>query len=198
MTLQCDRGFARMFAGLLLAGLLAACAGGTGQAPEPHLPATPPPPAVAETDQAPSIVETAERLECAVYARSISGIALFGTAWTWWDQAAGVYERGYTPQPGAVLVLREHGQSQGHIAVVVRVVDSRTIVAEHANWLNRGEIQKNSPILDVSPANDWSQVRVWYTPGNSWGISTYPAYGFIYPRLLAMLEQEREEATAGS
>jgi len=34
-----------------------------------------------------------------------SGIALRGDAWTWWDAAAGRYERGHAPRSGSVLVL---------------------------------------------------------------------------------------------
>lgn len=186
MTAQIHTTIATRLAALALAGLLAACA---GRAPEPAviLPVAPPEPPAVVLDETPRIVETSVRFECVTYARQISAFALYGNAWTWWDQAAGLYDRGSTPRAGAALVLKRKGDSQGHIAVVLRVIDSRTILTEHANWLNRGEIQKNSRILDVSPANDWSQVRVWYTPGNSWGISTYPAYGFIYPQRIASL-----------
>ena len=85
------------------------------------------------------------------------------------------------PAVGAVLVLRRKGASRGHLAVVTRVVNSREVVASHANWLNKGRIHVDTPIRDVSPDNDWSAVRVWYTPANVLGKSTYPAYGFIHP-----------------
>jgi len=175
-----------MLASFMLAGLLSACASSSPapSVPEPFVPMAP---EIIARDDTPRIIETSVPFECVVYARQISGLAIYGNAWTWWDQAAGLYNRGSTPQPGAALVLKRQGASQGHIAVVLRVIDSRTILTEHANWLNRGEIQKNSRILDVSPANDWSQVRVWYTPGNAWGISTYAAYGFIYPQRMASL-----------
>ena len=78
-------------------------------------------------------------------------------------------------------MLKRKGRSRGHLAVVTRIVSDREIVASHANWLNRGRIHVDTPIRDVSPKNDWSAVRVWYTPGKVLGKSVYPAYGFIYP-----------------
>ena len=45
--------------------------------------------------------------------------------------------------------------------------------------LNRGEIQMGALVRDVSAANDWSQVRVWYPPVNDLGNRAYPVYGFI-------------------
>ena len=37
----------------------------------------------------------AESWQCAPFARLISGISLFGDAWTWWEQATGKYTKGY-------------------------------------------------------------------------------------------------------
>ena len=68
----------------------------------------------------------------------------------------------------------------GHVAVVTKILNNREIVVEHANWLNRGEIHQSTPERDVSKANDWSAVRVWYTPGNQYVARTYPAHGFIH------------------
>ena len=34
--------------------------------------------------------------------------------------------------------------------------------------------------VDVSPANDWSQVRVWYAPLGKVGKTAWPVEGFIY------------------
>jgi surface antigen len=119
------------------------------------------------------------------YAREIGEVALRGDAWTWWDQAEGLYERSHRPRAGATMVFRKRGRSLGHLAVVTRVVGDRIIVADHANWLNRREIHRATPIIDVSPNNGWSAVQVWYTPGGQWGTSTYPVYGFIHPTRLA-------------
>ena len=35
--------------------------------------------------------------------------------------------------------------------------------------------------VDVSPAGDWSDVRVWYGRTRSLGQRTSPTFGFIYP-----------------
>ena len=41
----------------------------------------------------------AETWQCAPFARLISGISLFGDAWSWWEQATGKYAKGFTPRP---------------------------------------------------------------------------------------------------
>ncbi len=122
---------------------------------------------------------------CVPYARMRSGIPLRGDAWTWWDAAAGLHERGRAPRGGSVLVLmRTSRLPQGHLAVVSRVVSSREIRVDHANWASgaaKGRAARDQPVMDVSPANDWSLVRVWYPRLNDWGASNYPSYGFIHP-----------------
>lgn len=128
----------------------------------------------------PRIVTPPRRLECVSYARKLTNIQIRGNAWTWWDAAKGRYRRGRQPAVGAVLVLRRKGRSLGHLAVVTQVASDRVVIANHANWLNRGQIHMNTPIHDVSRHNDWSAVKIWYTPGNVLGRSAYPAYGFIY------------------
>lgn len=128
----------------------------------------------------PAIVRPNRPLQCVPYARKVSGIQIRGDAWTWWDRAHGDYARGRAPREGAVLVL-DTGHRRGHIAVVKRVAGPRRIVVDHANWLNRGRIHTNTPVVDVSAANDWSRVRVWYTPGQQLGASPYEVVGFIYP-----------------
>ncbi len=130
----------------------------------------------------PRIVNGSRRLQCVPYARENSDIEIRGDAWTWWGQADGRYQRGHQPEVGSVLALRRRGRSRGHLAVVTEIIDDRTIVLRHANWLNRGRIHLDTPVRDVSRSNDWSAVRVWYTPGGVYGASTYPAYGFIYAR----------------
>lgn len=129
----------------------------------------------------PRIIAADAWLECVVYARATSGIQVFGDAGTWWEQAAGRYERGSSPQTGAVLAFRPAHKSTGHVAVVSRVVSDRVILASHANWLNQGRIHENTPVRDVSERGDWTAVRVWYTPGQAWGARVYPTHGFIYP-----------------
>lgn len=128
----------------------------------------------------------AQRWQCAPFARLASGIQIFGNAGTWWHQADGRYERGDTPEPGAVLVFKAAGRMRyGHVAMVSEVVDARTIKVTHANWSpingSRGQVEEDVEVVDVSEANDWSEVRVWYAPLADIGNGTHPTYGFVYP-----------------
>jgi surface antigen len=130
----------------------------------------------------PSLIVADTPQECAAYARMRSGIALYGDAYTWWDQAAGRYERTNRPQLGAVLILAGYaGPKHGHIAVVTRIDSAREIRVDHANWLNDGNIYLNTPVIDVSPDNDWSEVRLWNTRDGHLGGNTYLVQGFILP-----------------
>lgn len=130
----------------------------------------------------PAVVTPARPLQCVPYARELSGIALRGDAWTWWGKAEGRYTRGSAPRVGAVLVLSKTRRLRlGHLAVVAEVRSSREIVVHQANWLNGGQVHRYTPVRDVSRNNDWSEVRVWYTPGRQFGARSYQAYGFIYP-----------------
>ncbi len=178
------RGSLRSLVGATIACLLvAACASAPPPRHSHRAPiATPQPQAQQQRAAAPRIVSAKRRLECVTYARGLSGIDLRGDAWTWWQAAAGRYARGGSPRVGAVIVLKRKGKSLGHLAVVTRIVNSREVIARHANWLNNGQIHLDTPIRDVSSANDWSVVRVWYTPGNVLGQSSYRVYGFVYPR----------------
>ncbi len=147
-------------------------------------------PVVAIADTAPatsgySSDELSAYLQCAPYARQISGIQLFGEASTWWDQAQNQYATGATPQPGAVMAFRPHrGMESGHVATVSRVLDSRRVLLNHANWSpingRRGQIEKDVLAIDASPNNDWSEVRVWYAPLGKVGTTPWPIDGFIY------------------
>ncbi len=130
----------------------------------------------------PHVVSAAHRLQCVPFVREATGIDLRGNANRWWDLAKGHYERSRQPEEGAILVMRGwRTDRHGHVAVVKEILDGRTIVIDHANWLNDGKIYLNAPVRDESPKNDWSQVRVWYTPGEQWGRRIYLAKGFIYP-----------------
>lgn len=130
----------------------------------------------------PRIVIPSKRLQCVPYARDKSGIQIRGDAWTWWGKAKGKYERTSRPIVGSVIVFSKTQRNRyGHLAVVTRIVNDREIIASHANWLNKGRIHIDTPIRDVSPNNDWSAVKVWYTPGGVMGKSPYPVSGFILP-----------------
>ncbi len=120
-------------------------------------------------------------LQCVPFARENTGIELTGNAVTWWANAAGVYERGARPEVGSVLNFRGTGRMRlGHVAVVSNVIDNRNVQIDHANWSGRGVITRNVTVMDVSPGNDWSAVRVELA-GGDFG-SVYPTYGFIYDR----------------
>jgi hypothetical protein len=110
------------------------------------------------------------------FARENTGIELVGNANTWWGSAAGLYERGAKPEVGSVLSFRATGHMRmGHVAVVSDVIDSRTIQVDHANW-SRGRVTRDMVVMDVSPDNDWTAVRVGA------GSGAYPTNGFIYDR----------------
>ncbi|CAM3378016.1 CHAP domain-containing protein [Thalassospira profundimaris] len=139
-----------------------------------------------------SFAPTNKFLQCVPYAREVSGIEIYGDAWTWWAQAGQKnFQRGNRPQIGAVLALRKTSRLKlGHVAVVSAILDSRKILVNHANWgsdsRTRGKVHYRQPVVDVSPSNDWSEVRMMNTLG-TFG-SMYPAHGFIY--------QPRETAEA--
>lgn len=123
--------------------------------------------------------------QCVPFARLASGIQIFGDAYTWWRQAIGRYDTGRAPKAGAVLCFKPTGRmSLGHVAVVSQVLTDRVIQISHANWSRiggaRGQIEKDVTVIDVSPAGDWSTVKVWYDPVRDLGTTTYPTYGFIY------------------
>lgn len=124
-------------------------------------------------------------LQCVPYARQVSGVQIYGDAHTWWGQAEGRYERGFRPRAGAVMAFKPYGNMRlGHVATVSRVIDSRTVLIRHANWSpidgRRGQIEDNVRAVDVSPENDWSQVRVWFAPIEALGATAWPVEGFIY------------------
>ena len=124
---------------------------------------------------------TAASVECAPFARATSGVALYGDAYAWWDEAEGRYRRGTAPSPGAVLVFRRTGRlPAGHVSVVTEVVRPGEIRVSHANWVH-GRITRDEPVVDVSPGHDWSAVRVWWAPAGALGATSYPTYGFVGP-----------------
>ena len=123
--------------------------------------------------------------QCATFARMMSGIQIFGDAYTWWKQAIGRYQTGVVPKTGAVLCFKPTERMRlGHVAVVTDVLTDRVIQITHANWSpidgSRGKIEKDVTLVDVSQSGDWSQVKVWFDPKRDMGGGTYPTYGFIY------------------
>ncbi|WP_231862687.1 CHAP domain-containing protein [Sphingorhabdus sp. M41] len=134
----------------------------------------------------PAPAKANDYLQCVPFARELSGIKIYGDAHSWWDQAAETYQRGIMPVEGAVLSLPSHGAMRlGHVAVVRKIIDDRTILISHANWSpingRRGQIERRVAAKDVSEANDWSLVRIWYAPIGKLGTTAFPVNGFIYP-----------------
>ena len=124
-------------------------------------------------------------LQCVPFARDASGIDIRGNAETWWDQAAGRFDRGQTPRVGAVMAMPgTAAMPLGHVAVVREVVSDREICIDHSNWSpingRRGQIERDVKVVDVSPKGDWSLVRVWYAPIRALGLRPNPVSGFSY------------------
>ena len=138
--------------------------------------------------------------QCVTFARMFSGIQIFGDAWTWWRQAADNFRTGRRPETGSVLVFRPEGRmSRGHVAVVSDILTDRVVRVTHANWGgSRGKVEENVTVVDVSPSNDWSQVKVWYNPINDLGTTVYPTYGFIYKGARDAFDAGRQIANAAT
>ena len=140
----------------------------------------------------PATVSAEGYWQCVPFARLLSGIQIFGDARTWWSQAiSNKYETGGTPQAGSVLCFKPTSRMRlGHVAVVSQVLTDRVIQITHANWSviegDRGQVEKDVTVVDVSPAGDWTQVKVWYDPVRDLGNTVYPTYGFIYQNAQAV------------
>ena len=133
-----------------------------------------------DADPPPSVETPLHHLYCVEYARIRSGFQIFGDAKTWWQRARNFYSEMTTPAADTVMVFAgSHRIARGHVAVVTKLVGPREIRVDQANWENRGEIDHNTPVLDVSPNNDWSQVRVWDIRSGQFGGHIYAIKGFI-------------------
>ena len=124
--------------------------------------------------------------QCAAFARQFSGLQIRADAHDWWGKAQGRYRRGWAPRVGAVMAFTPYGPMRlGHVATVTAVLGPRDVTVTHANWSpidgTRGHIEYDVPVHDVSDANDWSRVRVWFAPLSDLGTTAWPVTGFIYP-----------------
>lgn len=154
--------------------LLAACAGNRPQTDSPDLS---PELVTRAVSIATDLRASGQRVWCVPFARNASGIEIRGDAGTWWDQAKGLFSRGHAPEIGAVMAFRATKKLPlGHIAVVSEIVSDREIRIHHANW-HRNQVSLDMPVIDVSPNNDWSEVRVKSQP-EAFG-SVYVIDGFI-------------------
>jgi len=117
---------------------------------------------------------------CALFARAETGVALYGAAGGWWDEAEGHYQRGHLPVAGAILVFKRTRQiPSGHVAVVARIVGAHEILVDQANWYH-GTVSRGMSVIDTSRDHDWTTVAVINPPSGTHG-SDYPTYGFVYP-----------------
>ena len=126
-------------------------------------------------------------ISCVPYVRQVTGMAISGNGRDWWHNAAGSYARGNRPEIGSVMAFPgSGGMRAGHVAVVERVVSQREVLIHHANWggpgIRRGSIMRGVSVIDVSPTNDWTQVRVQVGHSNENYGRTYAVYGFIHNR----------------
>jgi hypothetical protein len=165
-----------------LALIVSACAGGPS-----YRAAMPRPFHIIQADAhgeaitGPPRIIPAPPMECVPFARLRSGIEVWGDAHLWWQAASAAgYVETSQPVAGDVIVIRigEAG-NRGHVAYVKRVASSREIYVDHANWHGRQEVAVDVPVIDVSPNNDWSQVRVFWVDSGQMGARTYSAEGFI-------------------
>lgn len=164
---------------VLLAGAVSACAGSGGR-------------------QLASSGTSYPGINCAPFARELSGIALYGDAASWWEQADGRYVRASRPALGSALVFqREPRLASGHVSVVSRILGARQVQVTQANWV-AGVLDVDQLVVDVSERNDWTEVRVWWPPIGQLGSHPYPTYGFILPPTPASREElVRATPTAG-
>lgn len=142
-----------------------------------------PPPTVTAAQVAlpePSVETPLHRLYCAEYARVRAGFPVLGDAKYWWERAKNLYDRVAEPVSEAVMVFATSKRlTRGHVAVVTDIVGPREIRVDQANWMNHGEIDHSTPVLDVSADNDWSKVRVWNVRSRQFGAHVYGVSGFI-------------------
>jgi surface antigen len=116
---------------------------------------------------------------CVLYVRAETGVALYGAAGRWWDEAEGRYARGHVPEPGAIVVFKRTGyMPSGHVAIVSKVVSADEILVDHANW-RRGAISRGMSVIDTSPNHDWTRVAVMDVYSGKHGRDN-PTFGFIY------------------
>jgi hypothetical protein len=118
---------------------------------------------------------------CALYARAVTGVDLYGAAGGWWYEAAGRYQRGQMPAVGSILVFRPTGIiPSGHVAVVAKVVGPSMVLVDQSNWYH-GRVTFGTPVVDTSPNHDWTRVAVMNPDSGQFGRDS-PTFGFVYPQ----------------
>jgi hypothetical protein len=123
----------------------------------------------------------AASVECAPFARALTGVRLSGAAADWWPQAKNRYTRTQRPEVGSILVFRRSGRlPSGHVGVVSQIISQRRITLTQANWVHH-RVTVDQPVIDISERGDWSTVQVWWPPTGQIGTTAYPTFGFIQP-----------------
>ncbi|HUC11215.1 MAG TPA: CHAP domain-containing protein [Stellaceae bacterium] len=118
---------------------------------------------------------------CALYARAVTGVNLYGAAGYWWYEAAGRYQRGQVPAVGSILVFRPTGViPSGHVAVVSKVIGPDMVLVDQSNWYH-GRVTLGTPVADTSPNHDWTTVTVMNVASGQFGRDN-PTFGFVYPQ----------------
>lgn len=118
---------------------------------------------------------------CALYARAVTGVDLYGAAGGWWYEAAGRYQRGQTPAVGSILVFRPTGAiPSGHVAIVSKIVGPTMVLVDQSNWYH-GKVTLQTPVVDTSPNHDWTTVAVMNLGSGQFGRDN-PTFGFVYPQ----------------
>ena len=112
-----------------------------------------------------------------------------------------VRARASRPRPARCWCSSPTGvMDKGHVAVVSQVLTDRVIQVTQANWSiiegRRGQVERDVTVVDVSPAGDWSQVKVWYDPVRDLGKTVYPTYGFIYQTTQTAAARRRRDRRA--
>lgn len=109
-----------------------------------------------------------------------------GNAKTWWTQTDKVTQQ-QTPSVGSVLVFPGPNVAYGHVAYVTKLVSSKEILVNHANW-NRdtgkadGTIWTNVRVQDVSEKGNWTKVKIEYGNKGAFGSTPFATYGFVVPK----------------
>ena len=134
-------------------------------------------------------MKSVRRIFCVEYARLRSGIEIFGDAKTWWERAGAQYAKNTEPQPGAVMVFNStRKMTKGHVAVVTRVVSSREIRVDHANWHRDGNIYLNAPVIDTSaPPTIGRKCACGIPEADNWAASPIPSRDFSPPHRVAAI-----------
>ena len=101
-------------------------------------------------------------IECAEFVRKESSFWIFSHAYGWKDAAKKFgYSIGNKPVLKSVLYFpRQLNAPDAHVVIVTKVIDSRKITIDHANWKRQGEIERDVVVEDISEKGNWSQVTL--------------------------------------